>query len=147
MCLLCRCILQCVVHRILPRFWHEGLSHIRNEANGQFYHSRNRAYADRKYREPPTIESAASHPFMKELQAQEGGKTSDSEPSKAEPGTASEQPSRSAASRSDRASPAAASKAAPTSAPATSSPAPVAPLFDLLSMDDVSPWCFWNLCC
>lgn len=94
---------------------------------------RNRAYAARGFSQPPSIENAASHPFLKELDAKESDKSPAAD--EASPASAAQQ---SAAARPAVAAPKAVR--APAAAPvlAAASAAPPAQLLDLLSLDDVS---------
>ena len=94
---------------------------------------RNQAYAARGYSQPPSIENAGHHPFLKELEASEAG---GSAAAKETAHTAAAQPS-AAAKPSTVASkpsqpPVSTAKAAPAAAPQP------AQLFDLLSLHDVS---------
>lgn len=94
---------------------------------------RNQAYAARGYSQPPSIENAANHPFLKDLEAKENGGSQAAEETSqagaAQPSTAAKPPA--VASRPLQL-PASTAKAAPAAAPQP------AQLFDLLSLHDVS---------
>lgn len=97
-------------------------------------HRRNRAYVDRAFAQPPSIDNAASHPFLRQLEAAEGGAASDSPV----PGAAAEGASSTGLSRS--ATPVPLPAPAEGRRPPAPPPPPAAPpahLFDLLSLDDV----------
>lgn len=93
---------------------------------------RNRAYADRAYSAPPSIDNAAQHPFLAQFEG-EGGPAQAGE-GDSEAGSA--QPSRAATPVPQAARAPPAVKASPAKAAAPPEAPPVA-LFDLLSMDDV----------
>ena len=95
---------------------------------------RNRAYADRAYSSPPSIENAAQHPFLRQFDEAEDGDSAEG----AAAGSEAEQRSRTA-TPVPQAIPAPATKQAAAAAQAkAAAEKPPAQLFDLLSMDDVS---------
>lgn len=97
---------------------------------------RNQAYAACGYSQPPSIENAASHPFLKELEAKEaGGSATPEEAGRTAAAQPSAAPKPSAVAAKPLQPPASTAKPAPVAAPQP------AQLFDLLSLHDVSIRC------
>ncbi|KAK9906359.1 hypothetical protein WJX75_000511 [Coccomyxa subellipsoidea] len=92
---------------------------------------RNQAYAARGYSQPPSIENAANHPFLKELEAKEaGGSARPEEAGRTAAAQPSAAPKPSAVAAKPLQPPASTAKPAPVAAPQP------AQLFDLLSLHD-----------
>lgn len=106
-------------------------THIKRQV--RCWASRSRAYADRAYSAPPSIDNAAQHPFLAQFEGEGEGPLQAGE-GDSEAGSA--QPSRAATPVPQAARSASAAKASPAKAAAAPEKPPVA-LFDLLSMDDV----------